>query len=331
MKRHNPEIDSFFNPAYIHKPILWREIVDIIDCSLKKGEGLFADCTLGEGGHSEILLKLFPELKITGFERDPKILEKARERLAGYNGRAEFVNANFSDMDKVFSPGAGPDYILYDFGISSWHFDCSGRGFAFASDEPLDMSLDGTGPNARDVINGYSEKELARIFREYGEEKWAARIALVITERRAREPIETTKQLASIVMASIPKKFHVRNIHPATRVFQAVRIEVNRELEAVEKGLRSGFEVLAEGGVMMAISFHSLEDRLVKNFFRRMKDGCLCGMEPQHCMCNNAPFAEILTRKPVTPGEDEISWNSRSRSAKLRAAAKLRDLPAGRI
>ncbi len=300
----------------------------MVEGSLKKGAGHFADCTLGEGGHSEILLKLFPEIKITGFERDAAILERAKERLAQFGDRVKFVNSNFSDIDGEFGPGNRPDYILYDFGISSWHFEESGRGFAFAHDEPLDMSLDGSGINASDVVNTYPEKELGRIFRVYGEEKWAARIALVICERRLQAAIETTGQLASIVMAAIPKKFHVRNIHPATRVFQALRIEVNGELEAIEKGLVAGFGVLADGGVMMAISFHSLEDRIVKNFARRMKDGCLCGLEPQHCMCHNGAFAAVLTKKPVAPQDDEIAWNSRSRSAKMRALVKLKEIPA---
>ncbi len=327
MKRHNQDVSSLHNPAYVHKPILWREIVDITDGSLKKGNGLFADCTLGEGGHSEILLKLFPEIKITGFERDSAILERAGKRLAQFGDRVRFVNSNFSDIEDVFGPHDRPDYMLYDFGISSWHFEESGRGFSFANDEPLSMSLDGTGADARDVVNSYPEKELNRIFRDYGEEKWAARIALVICERRVQAPVETTGQLASIVMAAIPKKFHVKNIHPATRVFQALRIEVNRELEAIEKGLAAGFDALAPGGVMMTIAFHSLEDRIAKNFFRRMNHGCLCGLEPQHCMCRNGSFAEILTKKPVTPADDEVAWNNRSRSAKLRAIMKLKDIP----
>ena len=308
--------------------MLWREIVDMVEGYLKKGAGHFADCTLGEGGHSEILLKLFPEMKITGFERDSAILERAKERLARFGGRVKFVNSNFSDIGREFGPGNRPDYILYDFGISSWHFEESGRGFAFARNEPLDMRLDRGGINAGEVVNTWSEKELSRIFRVYGEEKWAARIALVICERRLRAAIETTGQLASIVMAAIPRKFHVRNVHPATRVFQALRIEVNAELASIEKGLAAGFGVLAEGGVMMAISFHSLEDRIVKNFSRRMKHGCLCGLEPQRCLCRNGAFAEVLTKKPVLPQTDEIAWNSRSRSAKLRALVKLKEIPA---
>jgi 16S rRNA (cytosine1402-N4)-methyltransferase len=321
---HNHTIDEFFNESYIHKPVLWREIVDIIDCSLKKGSGHLVDCTLGEGGHSEIFLKLYPEMKITAFERDSEILARAKERLSAFGSRIAYINSNFSGIADLLPPDNPPDYILYDFGISSYHFDKSGRGFTFASDEPLDMSLGCTELNASDVINKYPEKELARIFREYGEENWAAWIAKIIVERRAAKPVETSAELASIVLAAIPKKFHVKNIHPATRVFQAVRIEVNRELQSIEAGLKGGFQMLAEGGVMMAISFHSLEDRIAKIFFRRMKDGCLCGAEPDKCNCMNRSFAELLTKKPVTADEDELRWNNRSRSAKLRAARKIR-------
>ncbi len=324
--RHNRSIDQFYNPAYIHKPILWREIAGFIEGSLKKGEGVLADCTLGEGGHSELFLGMFPGLSITAFERDCEILERAKERLADFGDRISFVNSNFSSIAEHFEGKRKPDYILYDFGISSYHYEKSGKGFAFSVDQPLDMSLDGDGLNAWHVINRYSEKELARVFKEYGEENWAVHIAKIIVERRAKEPVDTTGQLASIVLAAIPKKFHVKNIHPATRIFQGIRIEVNGELWAIEEGLKGGFSVLENGGVMMAISFHSLEDRIVKNFFRRMKDGCLCGNDPQRCICMNKPFMELLTKKPVEADDDEVRWNNRSRSAKLRAAVKLRDI-----
>lgn len=327
--RHNQSnhysIDEFYNTEYIHKPILWREIFDFIKNSGKKGQGRLADCTLGEGGHTEILLNLFPGLSVIAFERDAEILERAKKRLAVFGARIFFVNSNFSAIGDKFQDDIKPDYILFDFGISSYHFDKSGRGFTFSSDEPLDMRLDEDGLNAWQVINRYSQKELERVFREYGEEKWAAHIAKIVVERRAKQPVDTSGQLASIVLAAIPKKFHVKNIHPATRVFQGVRIEVNRELESIAKGLESGFRILENGGIMMAISFHSLEDRIVKNFFRRMKDGCLCGNEPQHCICSNKPFAQILTKKPLEAGDDEVAWNNRSRSAKLRAVVKLRD------
>ena len=324
--RHNYNIDQFYNPVYVHKPILWREIAGYISSSLKHGEGLLADCTLGEGGHSELFLNMFPGLIVTGFERDSEILERAKERLATFGDRISFVHGNFSSIADHFEEKQKPDYILYDFGISSYHFDKSGRGFSFSADEPLDMSLDGSGLNAWHVINKYSQKELERVFKEYGEENWAVHIAKIIVERRAKEPVDTTDQLASIVLAAIPKHFHVKNIHPATRIFQGVRIEVNRELQSIEEGLGAGFKILEKEGVMMAISFHSLEDRIVKNFFRRMKDGCLCRQEPQHCMCSNKPFMKLLTKKPVEAEQDEVAWNNRSRSAKLRAAVKLGDI-----
>ncbi len=323
---HNHAIDEFFNESYVHKPVLWREIVDIIDCSLKKGAGHLVDCTLGEGGHSEIFLKLYPDMKITAFERDSEILARARERLSAFGSRITFINSNFSGIADLLDTDNPPDYILYDFGISSYHFDRSGRGFTFASDEPLDMSLGGSENDASDVINKYPEKELARIFRDYGEENWAAWIAKIIVERRAAKPVETSGELASIVLAAIPKKFHVKNIHPATRVFQAVRIEVNRELQSIEEGLKGGFKMLSEGGIMMAISFHSLEDRIAKIFFRRMKDGCLCGEEPNRCNCMNKPFGELINKKPVTAEDDELAWNNRARSAKLRALRKVRSI-----
>ncbi|HNX23019.1 MAG TPA: 16S rRNA (cytosine(1402)-N(4))-methyltransferase RsmH [Spirochaetota bacterium] len=324
--RHNQNIDEFFNTAYIHKPILWREIADFIKGSLKGGKGHLADCTLGEGGHSELFLNMFPELTVTGFERDSEILKKAKERLACFGDRISFVNGNFSEIADHFEGKQKPDYILYDFGISSYHFEKSGKGFTFSSDEPLDMSLDGGGLTAWHVVNKYPLKELERVFKEYGEENWAAHIAKIIVERRIKEPVNTTAQLANIVLAAIPKHFHVKNIHPATRIFQGIRIEVNRELQSIEEGLKGGFKILENDGVMMAISFHSLEDRIVKTFFRRMKDGCLCTAEPQHCMCMNKPFMKLLTKKPLEADEDEVAWNYRSRSAKLRAAVKIRDI-----
>ena len=323
--RHNQRIDEFYNPLYVHKSVLWREIVYFVGES-SGGDGLLADCTLGEGGHSEILLKIFPNLRVVGFERDSDILEAARSRLSVFGDRVAFVNSNFSSIAGYFEDKAKPDYILYDFGISSYHFDKSDKGFSFESEDPLNMSLDGEGLNAWHVINKYSQRELERVFREYGEENWAVHIAKIIVERRAKEPVNSAKQLASIVLAAIPKKFHVKNIHPATRIFQGVRIEVNNELKSIEAGLMGGFDILNENGVMMAISFHSLEDRIVKNFFRRMKDGCVCSLEPQRCRCMNEPFMRVLTKKPLEADEDEVQWNNRSRSAKLRAAVKIREM-----
>ncbi len=304
---------------------MWREIIEYMERSVFKGDGVVVDCTLGEGGHSEIFLNYFKNIRVIGFERDPQILERAEARLSVFGDRFKSINDNFSSMGDRLS-GETVNYILYDFGISSFHFDASGRGFSFAGNEKLDMSLDGTGLTAWDVVNKYSEGELRRIFREYGEEKWFPKIAKVIVEKRTESPIETTEELAEIVLRAIPKKFHVKNIHPATRIFQALRIEVNGELEAIKDGLLSGFNVLGENGIMMAMSFHSLEDRIAKRFFKRMSDGCLCGNDGKHCFCSGKPYGEILTRKPLMALEDEVAWNSRSRSAKLRVLRKTRDL-----
>ncbi len=177
--------------------------------------------------------------------------------------------------------------------------------------------------SASDIINTYRKEEMTEIFYKYGEERWSKRIAEVICERREQKRIETTGELADIVLQSIPKRFHVKNIHPATRIFQALRIVVNNELEAIEKGLNDGYDVLQPGGRMMAISFHSLEDRIVKNRFRRLSKGCVCDLEPKHCNCNNDPMVKILTKKPVMPMEDEIAVNKRARSSKLRVCEKL--------
>jgi len=323
--RHNVEIDRYYNNSYIHKPIMWREIVASIENSSKKGTGVVVDCTLGEGGHSEVFLKHFENIQVIAFERDPQILERARKRLSVYGVRFRCINDNFSTIGEHLAEER-VDYILYDFGISSFHLDASGRGFSFAGDEPLAMNLDGSGMTAEDVVNSYSETDLRRIIKEFGEERWFPKIAKAIVDRRAEAPIKTTGELAEIVLRAIPRKFHVKNIHPATRVFQAIRIEVNGELAAIQDGLLGGFNVLAEDGIMMAMSFHSLEDRIAKRFFKRLKDGCLCGLDGKYCVCTGKPFGEILTRKPVMAHEDEVIWNSRSRSAKLRVLKKLRDL-----
>ena len=216
------------------------------------------------------------------------------------------------------------EYILYDFGISSFHYDKSGRGFAFKTDEPLDMRLDEHAEvDASYIVNNYSERELEEIIKVYGEENWARKIAKTICEVRKDNPLRTTGELAELVLKTIPRRFHVKNIHPATRVFQALRIVVNNELDSIHKSLDSAYKFLAPGGRIMAISFHSLEDRIVKNTFRRLARGCTCNREPVDCVCDSDPYIRILTKKPVVPGEEEVSHNSRSRSAKLRVCERL--------
>ncbi len=323
--RHNPKVDSCYNEDFVHKPIMWREIIDTVEKFCGLDGGVIVDCTLGEGGHSEIFLKHLENVKVVAFERDGEILERARGRLSSFGERFRVINDNFSNMEEHLEPES-VNCVLYDFGISSYHLDLAGRGFSFSGDEPLDMRLDGSGLSARDVVNGYSEGELRRVIKEYGEERWFPVIAKVIVSERSASSIETTGELARIVLKAIPKKFHVRNIHPATRVFQALRIEVNGELHAIAKGLLGGFNSLVAGGVMMAMSFHSLEDRLVKRFYKRMKDGCLCGNDGKFCLCTGGAFGEILTRKPLMAREDEVLFNNRSRSAKLRLLKKIRSI-----
>ncbi|MFH0977543.1 MAG: 16S rRNA (cytosine(1402)-N(4))-methyltransferase RsmH [Spirochaetota bacterium] len=318
--RHNVEDDYI-----VHKPVMWREVLRFAGEVRGAGDNVFADCTLGEGGHSELLLETFGDLNIIAFERDAEILDIAKRRLVEYTGRIEFINDNFENIEAFLSIRKGKmSGFLYDFGISSYHFEKSGRGFGFTEDEPLDMRLDKRKElNAYYVVNKYPEKKLFEIFRDYGEERWAKRIAKIICERRREKIIETSGELAWIVKGAIPAKFRVKNIHPATRVFQAVRIEVNDELNAIRKSLKEAYKFLASGGVIIAISFHSLEDRIVKDQFRRLSVGCVCGLPPQQCMCTGKPLVELLTRKPVTPSDEELKENRRSRSAKLRVCRKV--------
>jgi len=285
--RHNLEHEE--NMSYAHVPVLWKEIREYLGPVVSMGDGIVVDCTLGEGGHSELLLQAFSEIRMIAFERDSKILEIARSRLSGFSGRIEFVNDNFSAIAERLGEMSGRIAgFLYDFGISSYHFDRSGRGFAFQADEPLDMRLDGEGGmSARDLLNRSSEMELTEIISVYGEERWAKRIARYICSSRERNPIETTHELAQLVLRAIPARYHVKNIHPATRVFQALRIAVNDELPAIEASLRAALDLAAPGGRICAISFHSLEDRIVKNVFRRAARGCAC--DERDCRCRNEP------------------------------------------
>lgn len=321
--RHN--IDSGSDEPYAHTPVMWREVLDQARAVADIGGDVFVDCTLGEGGHSEMLLREFPRLTVVGFERDEEILAVCEGRLAPYKNRVRPIRDNFANIREHLDEYRGRICgFLYDFGISSYHFDRSGRGFSFRGDEPLDMRLDRrTARDARYVVNNYSENELTDIFFRYGEERWARKIARSICERRTRTAIETAADLAELVLRAIPKRYHVRNVHPATRIFQALRIEVNDELSAIGKSLRDAAGFLMPGGRIAAISFHSLEDRIVKNTFRRMASGCSCELEPQHCRCTGKPLVAIVTKKPVLPGDDEIALNKRSRSAKMRVCEKI--------
>ncbi|MCL2026564.1 MAG: 16S rRNA (cytosine(1402)-N(4))-methyltransferase RsmH [Leptospirales bacterium] len=315
--RHNADTTSI-----VHTPVLWKEVLFFVQNSLFHGSGLCADCTLGEGGHTELLLSNFPEIKVIAFERDPDILAIAQKRLEAFSGRVEFVNSNFSEISQLLA-GREPRYILFDYGVSSYHFDKSGRGFSFRSSEPLDMRLDKKGRSAAEILSNSSERELADIFFHYGEERWSKKIAAYIVKERVTSPFTTTEHLASVVMRAIPRRFHVKNIHPATRVFQALRIAVNAELDSISSALDGLWEILPVGGRVMAISFHSLEDRLVKKSFRDWARGCSCGLEGKACMCTSRPFVSVLTKRPVTPSDEEINLNRRARGAKIRVCERV--------
>ncbi|MDY6934954.1 MAG: 16S rRNA (cytosine(1402)-N(4))-methyltransferase RsmH [Spirochaetota bacterium] len=310
---------------YSHAPVMCREVLEYTQGALNVGIGLLVDCTLGEGGHSLMLLQNFQNLRIIGFERDSEILEHAKRRLRIYGNRMEFINDNYLNISSYINKYKNKiSVFLYDFGISSFHYERSGRGFSFNKDEILDMRLNlDDRVNAYDIINNYSVKELGDLFWEYGEERFAKRIARVIGNRRSIKKIETSGELARLVLSAIPKKYHFKGIHPATRVFQAIRIVVNEELYAIEGSLKEACQYLAHGGRIIAISFHSLEDRIVKNRFKRLQRGCDCDEYPQYCHCNISPFVKILTRKPLLPTEDEVAINKRARSAKLRVCERL--------
>lgn len=319
--RHN--IDS--REGFVHTPVMWREVLDFFKRAAVTGDKIFIDGTLGEGGHSELILSTFSDVRVLGFDRDPVIIEIARKRLEAFGSRIEFFNDNFVNISGYTDNYKGRiSGILYDFGISSFHFDKSGRGFSLSKDEPLDMRLDSHGEkSAAYIINNYNENDLSSIFRDFGEERWSKRIARAVVEARRKKRICTTLELAEVVRRAIPSGKRVRNIHPATRVFQALRIAVNDELRAINEAFGSSYNYLAPGGVLMAISFHSLEDRIVKNSFRRLARGCTCDSEAAQCRCENEPFVKILTKKPLIPADDEISLNRRSRSAKMRVCERL--------
>ena len=309
---------------FAHTPVMYREILDCMSEVVHLGDHLFVDCTMGEGGHSSMILERFPEAKLISFERDPEIYEIGKKRLAPYGGRVRCVNANFRTIAQHLAGMEGTvSAILYDFGISSFHFDRSGRGFSYAGDEPLDMRLDPSCSfDAAHVVNTYRFEKLAHVIGTYGEERWAGRIARRICEERERSPITTAGRLAEIVLASQPGKYREERIHPATRTFQGLRIEVNGELTAIEESLAVSWNFLAKGGRIIAMSFHSLEDRIAKHTFKALERGCACERNDL-CTCNRIPKVKILTKKPVEPKEDEIASNRRSRSAKIRVCERI--------
>ncbi|EIW00870.1 16S rRNA (cytosine(1402)-N(4))-methyltransferase RsmH [Thermoanaerobacter siderophilus] len=306
---------------YSHKSVLLKETIEYLNI---KPEGIYVDGTLGGGGHSEEILKRLTTGKLIAIDRDLDAIKASKERLKNYKN-VEYINDNFKnikeilkslDIDKV-------DGILLDLGVSSYQLEEVERGFSYMKDAPLDMRMDKNSPfSAYDVVNKYSQQELERVIREYGEEKWASRIAKFIAKEREKGEIKTTFQLVEIIKNAVPASARREGPHPAKRTFQAIRIEVNEELKGLDKAIEDMVEVLRGKGRIAIITFHSLEDRIVKNTFKKLENPCTC---PHNipCTCGKEPLIKIITKKPVLPSKEEIETNSRSRSAKLRVAEKL--------
>lgn len=307
-----------------HIPVLFREIMEIM--APKPGE-FFVDCTLGGGGHSKgFLERTSPNGLLIGIDQDSDALVAARQNLRAYDGRIMLVHSNYSNLDKILNDYApeGVDGILFDIGVSSHQLDEADRGFSYMQDAPLDMRMDQTQSlDAWQVVNTYKEEELQRILKEYGEERWAKRIAQFLVEFRSKKPIDTTGELVDIIKRAIPKGAREEGSHPAKRTFQAIRIEVNDELGVLNRTIQVAANHLKKGGRLGIISFHSLEDRIVKEQFRYLASDCICPPELPICQCDKVSEVKILTRKPVTASPEELERNSRAKSAKFRAVEKI--------
>ena len=292
-----------------HYPVMYREVVDLLDIGKR---AVVVDCTVGLGGHSaEFLKRMGKDSFLLGIDQDREALNIAATNLKSFEGRFSLFGSNFSDLDKVLKQYdiAGVDAFLFDLGVSRYQLDESQRGFSFLKDGPLDMRMDrDLAVCAYDLINSLSENELIRIFKDFGQERYSRRIAHSIVESRKSNPISTTSELAQLVVSAVPSKRSCYRIHPATRVFQALRIAVNRELQALTEGLNTAIGFLNREGRIAVISFHSLEDRIVKTTFKHF---------------SHQGVLKILTKKPLTPGDLELEENVASRSAKLRVAEKI--------
>ncbi|MBQ9507058.1 MAG: 16S rRNA (cytosine(1402)-N(4))-methyltransferase RsmH [Clostridia bacterium] len=308
--------------AFSHIPVLFNETIDSLRV---KPDGVYVDCTAGGGGHAAAVLeRLSPEGRLIAIDRDPDAIANLKEKFRG-EPRLTLVHGNFADVEDIVREAGvcGADGVLADLGVSSYQLDTPERGFSFHSDAPLDMRMSKEGRSARDVVNGCTEAELRRILYAYGEEKFAPSIAKRIVEERAKKPIETTFELAEIVKSGIPARARREGGHPARRSFQAIRIEVNGELQHLEQSVEAMFSVLNVGGVLSVITFHSLEDRAVKLTFRKLCEGCTCPPSFPVCVCGKTPRGK-LAGKPVVPSEEELAENPRARSARLRSIERLK-------
>jgi len=309
---------------FSHIPVLLNETLEFL--APERG-GIFVDGTLGGGGHAEAVLTRLPQTgRLIGIDRDWEAVHAAGDRLSSFGDRFTALHGNFFEMKTLLS-GIGVSEvngILLDLGVASHQLETQERGFSYKTDAPLDMRMDqGARLSAKDIVNTYAESELARIFFAYGEERFSRRIAEKICRAREQYPIETTLQLAQIVREAIPGKYRNEPQHPARRTFQALRIEVNSELAGLDQAVEQACDLLQKGGRLCIITFHSLEDRIVKQAFRRFENPCTCPPSAPICICGKTPKAKILTKKPLTASAEEEAQNSRSTSAKLRCIEKI--------
>ncbi len=310
-----------------HYSVLLEETITYLNV---KSDGIYVDGTLGGGGHSyEIAKRLGRGGRLIGIDQDADAIRAAGERLAEFGGKVTILHSNYAAMrEELAAIGVERvDGIILDLGVSSFQLDTPERGFTYRkTDAPLDMRMDRRQTvTAREIVNEYSETELFRIIRDYGEDKFAKNIAKHIVRERQKKPIETTGELTDLIRASIPMKVRMTGGHPAKRTFQAIRIELNRELEVLREHLDEMIGLLNPGGRICIITFHSLEDRIVKNCFKKNEDPCTCPKDFPVCVCGNVSKGKVVTRKPVLPGEEELKVNSRSKSAKLRVFEKRRE------
>ncbi len=302
-----------------HYSVLLEETIENLEI---KPEGIYLDGTLGGAGHAEAVLKRLSKAgKLYGLDQDEAAIEAAEKRLAPYQGQAVILRDNYRNaVARLRQQGIeGVDGIVLDLGVSSYQLDTAERGFSYKTDTPLDMRMDRREPvSVREIVNGYSQEELCRVIRDYGEEKFARNIAKRIVLQRAEKEIETTFELNEIIKASIPAKMRQSGGHPSKRTFQALRIECNHELEVLEDSLDDMIDFLKPGGRICIITFHSLEDRIVKSAFRRNENPCICPPEFPVCTCGRVSKGSVVTKKPILPSKEELEKNSRSKSAKLR-------------
>ncbi len=309
---------------FSHYSVMLQECIDALDI---KPNGIYVDCTAGGGGHSEAILKKLDKGILISLDQDDEAIETCKKRLSKYNERSIIVKSNFSELERVLNDLeiVHIDGVLMDLGVSSHQLDTPSRGFSYNNDAELDMRMDPRTPfSAYDVVNAYSEEELKRIIFEYGEERFAPAIARRIIAKREENPIKTTLELASIIKSAIPVAAAKKESqHPAKRTFQAIRIEVNHELDVISPAIEAAISRLSKGGRIAIMTFHSLEDRIVKTKFNDYARGCTCPTSFPVCVCGNKPTLKVITKKPIIANNKELEENARSRSAKLRVAEKL--------